>query len=114
MQAMRDLCMLVWYIVIGPFRSQAALQAEVLVLRHQLNVLRRESPERIVLTNVGRLVFVALYGLAPKVLDALKILKPETVIRCIAAASAPIGVGNPSHGVGGALYRPKFVSLSAR
>src|SRR5215813_8012187 len=81
MQAMRDLCRLVWYIVIGQFRSQAALQAEVLVLRHQLNVLRRKSPERIVLTNVDRLVFVALYGLAPKVLDALKILKPETVIR---------------------------------
>jgi transposase InsO family protein len=78
---MGDLCRLVWYLVIGLFRSQAALQAEVLMLRHQLNVLRRKSPERIVLTSVDRLVFVGLYRLAPKILDALKILKPETVVR---------------------------------
>src|SRR5256885_6790159 len=78
---MGDLCRLVWYLVIGQFRSQAALEAKFVVLRHQLNVLRRKSPERIVLTNVDRLVFVGLYRLAPKILDALKILKPETVVR---------------------------------
>ena len=78
---MGDLCRLVWYAVIGLFRSQAALQAEILVLRHQLNVLRRKSPKRTVLNNIDRLVFVVLYSLAPKILDAWKILKPETVIR---------------------------------
>ena len=31
--------------------------------------------------GTDRLVFVALYRLAPGILDALKILKPETVIR---------------------------------
>jgi hypothetical protein len=31
--------------------------------------------------NIDRLVFAGLYRLAPEVLDALKILKPETVIR---------------------------------
>jgi hypothetical protein len=31
--------------------------------------------------NVDRLVFTALYHLAPGMLDALKILKPQTVIR---------------------------------
>ena len=31
--------------------------------------------------NIDRLVFVGLYRLAPEVLDALKIVKPETVIR---------------------------------
>src|ERR1041385_190831 len=64
-------------VAIGLFRSQAALQAEILVLRHQLNVLRRMSPERVALTNIDRLVFVGLHSLVPKVLDALKILKPE-------------------------------------
>ena len=78
---MGDLCRLVWYLVIGLFRSQAALNAEIIVLRHQLNVLRRKSPERVVLTNFDRLLFVGLYSLAPKVLDALKILKPETLMR---------------------------------
>ena len=67
--------------MIGLFRSQAALNTEIIVLRHQLNVLRRKSPERVVLTNFDRLLFVGLYSLAPKVLDALKILKPETLVR---------------------------------
>jgi hypothetical protein len=31
--------------------------------------------------NIDRLVFAALYHLAPGVLDVLKIVKPETVIR---------------------------------
>jgi hypothetical protein len=57
------------------------LEAEVLVLRHQLNVLRRKCPKRLVFGNVDRLVFAALYRVAPGVLDALKILKPQTVIR---------------------------------
>jgi len=71
---MDDLCRLVWYAVVGLFRSQAALQAEILVLRHQLNVLRRKSPKRVTLTNIDRLVFAGFCGLAPKALDALKIL----------------------------------------
>jgi hypothetical protein len=57
------------------------LQAEILILRHQLNVLRRRSPKRVTLSTVDRLVFVGLYRLAPKVLDALAIQPPETVIR---------------------------------
>ena len=68
-------------VVIGLFRSRAALHAENIVLRHQLNVLRRKLPKRLVFSNVDRLVFASLYALAPKILDALKILKPETVIR---------------------------------
>jgi hypothetical protein len=67
--------------VVGLFRSRAALQAEILVPRHQLNVLRRKSPKRVAFSNVDRLVFTGLYRLAPAVLDALKILQPETLIR---------------------------------
>jgi hypothetical protein len=78
---MSDLCRLIWYALIGLFRSRAALEAEILVLRHQLNVLRRNSPKRLAFGNVDRLVFAGLYRLAPGVLDALKILKPQTVIR---------------------------------
>ena len=78
---MSDLCRLIWSAVIGLFRSRAALQAEVLFLRHQLNVLRRKSPRRVALNNIDRLVLTGLYYLAPQLLDALKIVKPETVIR---------------------------------
>jgi hypothetical protein len=50
-----------------------ALQAEILILRHQLNVLRRKSPKRVVLGNIDRVVLIGLYRLVPMVLEALKI-----------------------------------------
>src|SRR5271155_5560297 len=78
---MSDLCRLIWSAVFALFRSRAALHAEILFLRHQRNVLHRRSPKRVALSNIDRLVFAGLYCLAPHVLDALKILKPETVIR---------------------------------
>jgi len=79
--SMSDLCRLVWWALIGLFRSRAALEAEILVLRHQLNVLRRNSRRRLAFSSIDRLVFAGLYRLAPGVLGALQILTPETVIR---------------------------------
>jgi hypothetical protein len=78
---MRDICSLLWCALVGLFRSRASLEAEILLLRHQLNVLRRKSPKRVAFTDVDRLVFARLYHLAPGVLNTLKIVKPETVIR---------------------------------
>ena len=78
---MRDVCSLIWLALIGLFRSRASLQVEILTLRHQLNVLRRKSQQRLGFTSIDRLVFAGLYRLAPDVLDALKIVRPETVIR---------------------------------
>jgi hypothetical protein len=75
---MRDVCSLIWLALIGLFRSRASLQAEILTLRHQLNVLRRKSPQRLIFSSIDRLVFAGLYRLAPGVLDALKIVRPET------------------------------------
>jgi hypothetical protein len=62
-------------------RSRARLEAENLVLRHELNILQRKSAERAVFKSIDRLVFAGLYRLVPGILDAVKILKPETVIR---------------------------------
>src|SRR6187551_1431097 len=62
---MRDICRLLWCALVGLFRSRASLEAEILLLRHQLNVLRRKSPKRMAFTNVDRLVFARLYHLAP-------------------------------------------------
>jgi hypothetical protein len=78
---MSNLCRLIWCALIGLFRSRAALEAEILVLRHQLNILRRKSPKRVALSSIDRLVLVGLYRLAPGVLDALEIIRPETLIR---------------------------------
>jgi hypothetical protein len=78
---MRDLLKLIWCIFIGLFRSQASLEAEIVMLRHQLNVLRRKAPKRLVFSNFDRLVFASLYRLAPGILNTLVIVKPETVVR---------------------------------
>ena len=67
--------------LIGLYRSRASLEIEILGLRHQLNILRRKSLRRPILGSIDRMVFVGLYGLAPDVLSALAIVRPETVIR---------------------------------
>src|SRR6516165_5980785 len=78
---MDSFCKLIWSALVGLFRSRASLQAENLVLRHQLNVLCRKFPQRITSSAIDRLLFVGLYALVPSVLDALQIVKPDTVIR---------------------------------
>src|SRR5262252_8337563 len=81
LRLMGDLLKLIWCIVTGVFRSRAALEAEIVALRHQLNVLRRKAPQRVAFNTFDRLVFAGLYRLASGVLNALAIVKPETVIR---------------------------------
>src|SRR5262245_4576019 len=51
---MSDLCRLIWYAMAGFLRSRAALQAENLILRHQLNLLRHRSPKRVAVGNIDR------------------------------------------------------------
>jgi hypothetical protein len=67
--------------LVGAFRSRVSLEAENTILRHQLNVLRRQSPKRPTFGMLDRLIFAGLYRLAPKLLGALAIVKPETVIK---------------------------------
>ena len=78
---MREVCSLIWWALVGAFRSRVSLEAENTILRHQLNVLRRKSPKRPTFGMLDRLIFAGLYRLAPKVLGALAIVKPETVIK---------------------------------
>ena len=61
-------------------KSRRRLRAENLVLRHQLNILRRRAARRVRLSDVDRLVFVWLYRLCPAVAQAVTIVKPETII----------------------------------
>ena len=80
LRLMRDMLNLIWWVIIGRFRSRASLEAEIVALRHQLNVLRRKSTKRLAFSNFDRLIFAGLYRIAPNVLNALVIVKPETVI----------------------------------
>jgi hypothetical protein len=63
------------------FKSRRRLEAEILVLRHQLNVLRQRAPRRLNLTWADRALFVWLYRRFPRILDSLTIVRPETVVR---------------------------------
>jgi hypothetical protein len=62
------------------FSRRTRLEAENLILRQQLIVLRRQHPKRVRLLNIDRLLFVWLYRLYPSLLDAIIIVQPETVI----------------------------------
>jgi transposase InsO family protein len=61
-------------------RTQARLEAEIAMLRHQLNVLRRQTP-RPRLTAADRLLFVWLSRLFPSLRSAITIVQPDTVLR---------------------------------
>src|ERR1700719_3251058 len=78
---MVDVLVLLWSVLTSLFRSRVRLEAEILVLRQQINVLRRTSPKRFVFGTFDRLVFVGLYRLVPGIVDALSIVRPETVVR---------------------------------
>src|SRR5436309_9852198 len=78
---MWDLCRLIGWVLVDLFRPRAKLEAEILVLRQQINVLRRTAPKRLLLGSIDRLILVGLYRLFPDVRGALTIVKPDTVIR---------------------------------
>ena len=63
------------------------LEAEILVLRQQINVLRRRAPKRPHLSNTDRFLFVWLYRWVPSILSAIAIVRPETIIRWHRAGS---------------------------
>jgi hypothetical protein len=68
-------------LVVAKFRSKGRLEAEIVILRHQLNVLRSRMPSRARLTLLDRLILVWVYRLRPSVLNAVVIVRPETVVR---------------------------------
>ena len=61
-------------------RTQALLKAEIAMLRHQLNVLRRQTP-RPRLTSADRLLFMWLCRLFKSLRSAITIVQPDTVLR---------------------------------
>jgi hypothetical protein len=61
-------------------RSRASLEAENIVLRRQVIVLSRKLGARLRLRNINRLIFVWMYRALPSILNAITIVKPETVI----------------------------------
>jgi hypothetical protein len=63
------------------FKSKSRLEAENAALRHQLAVLRRKVRGRFEFTNGDRWFFVQLYRCFPSILQAIAIIRPETIVR---------------------------------
>ena len=85
---MKDLFKLILGILASLFKSRARLEAEILILRQQINVLRRRAPKRPHLNNTDRFLFVWLYHWFPTVLGAIAIVRPETIIRWVSGVLA--------------------------
>jgi hypothetical protein len=63
------------------FKSRWRLEAEIRGLRHELNVLQQRAPCRVHLRWADRALFTWLYRRCPRILDAITIVRPETVVR---------------------------------
>src|SRR6202521_2366764 len=72
--------LLIWGLL-DCFKSRGRLEAEVIVLRHQINILRRRLPKRVRPSAFDRAIFVWLYRLFPDISTAVAIIRPETVVR---------------------------------
>ena len=62
-------------------RSRASLELEVVALRHQVAVLRRQRSGRLRLFCTDRLLWVWLYRVWPRALQAMLLVKPATVVQ---------------------------------
>ena len=78
---MLGLIKLIFCLFFDLFRSRATLEAEILVLRQQIIVLRRGRVGRLPFSASDRLVLGWVCGLFPNTRDALAIIRPETVMR---------------------------------
>src|ERR1700730_5686406 len=71
-------------------RSRASLELELVALRHQLTILRRQRPGRPRLFSTDRLLWVWLYQRWPQVLEALVLVKPATVVQVASKRLPPL------------------------
>jgi len=62
-------------------QSRASLELELVALRHQVTVLRRQRPGQLRLVSTDRLLWVWLYRVWPQVLNAMVLVKPAAVVQ---------------------------------
>jgi transposase InsO family protein len=62
-------------------KSRSRLEAEIFLLRHQLNLALRHAPKRVQLHGGDRALLVWMVRLWPNLIDTVQVVKPETVLR---------------------------------
>jgi hypothetical protein len=78
---MSSLFVALFAFVASSFRSRAALQAEILALRHQLAVFQNKAARRLRLHRCDRLLWVVLYRFWSGWRRFLEMVQPDTVLR---------------------------------
>jgi Integrase core domain len=78
---MPDLLRLIFGLAVDLFRSRAALEAEILVLRQQIIVLRRSKPTRLPFLAANKWMLGWVCRLFPHAREVLAIVRPDTVLR---------------------------------
>jgi putative transposase len=78
---MSSLFVALFTLLASTFRRRAALQAEILALRHQLAVFQRNAPRRLRLHRCDRLLWVVLYRFWSGWRRCLQMVQPSTVLR---------------------------------
>jgi transposase InsO family protein len=78
---MIEFAVLLFLSFIALFKSPQRLAAENIALRHLVPVLRRQHPRRVQVSRRDQLFLSWLSKVCPPVLDAIVIVKPETVLR---------------------------------
>ena len=63
------------------FKSRRRLEAEILFLRHQLNIAFRRRPARLPLRGSDRALLVWMTRLWPNLLDLAHVVEPATILR---------------------------------
>ena len=63
------------------FKSRCRLEAENLLLRHQLTIALRRAPPRLRLLGSDRALLIWMTRVWPSVLGAVQVVQPETILR---------------------------------
>ena len=63
------------------FKSQRRLEAEILCLRHQLDIALRRRPARLPLRGSDRALLVWMTRLWPSLLGMIQVVEPATILR---------------------------------
>ena len=77
----REIMIALFALVASSFRTRAALQTEILALRHQLAVCQKNAPRRLRLHRCDRLLWVVLYRFWSGWRRCFEIVRPDTVLR---------------------------------
>src|SRR6478672_10161381 len=63
------------------FKSRCRLEAENLLLRHQLTIALRRAPPRLRLLGSDRALLIWMTRLWPSLLGTVQVVQPETILR---------------------------------